>query len=51
MWIATLFETLNRYRRFRASLREIATLDDHALRDIGLNRSELVGKAWEAAHR
>jgi uncharacterized protein YjiS (DUF1127 family) len=49
MWILTLLDTLNRYRRFRASMHQLNTLNDATLRDIGLDRTEITGKAWEAA--
>ena len=36
-----LMQTLLREQRRRATIRELAALDDHALRDIGLNRSQI----------
>ncbi|MDP2330241.1 MAG: DUF1127 domain-containing protein [Reyranella sp.] len=51
MFIASLVGTLMRYLRYRAQLTSISKLDDHILRDIGLNRGELRSAAWDiAAH-
>jgi uncharacterized protein YjiS (DUF1127 family) len=35
----TVSATLGEWRRRASSRRELATLDDHALRDIGLDRA------------
>jgi len=51
MWIISIFDTVNRYRRFRKTLRYVTALDDQALQDVGLKRDELVGAAWTAAFR
>ena len=38
-------EGFSRRRRIRRTVRELAALDDHTLRDIGLNRSSIVSTA------
>jgi len=44
-----LFEAIKQYLRYREQLSCIAQLDEHILRDIGLNRSELSAAAWHRA--
>ncbi len=39
--IVGAFEGFKRWRTRQASIRELAALDDHMLRDIGIHRSEI----------
>ncbi|MES2196731.1 MAG: DUF1127 domain-containing protein [Pseudomonadota bacterium] len=47
MFIASLVGAIAQYLRYRSQLTSISSLDDHTLRDIGLNRSELRSAAWD----
>jgi uncharacterized protein YjiS (DUF1127 family) len=49
MFIASLIGAIAQYLRYRSQLTSISRLDDHILRDIGLNRSELRSAAWDMA--
>jgi len=51
MSIAALWNLYLSWRRYRASLRALSRLDDRMLQDIGLNRSQIPGVAWEASTR
>jgi uncharacterized protein YjiS (DUF1127 family) len=51
MWILSIFDAITKYLKFRRNLRDLRTLDERTLRDIGLNRSELAGRLWEKAWR
>lgn len=51
MILSHFFRFLRQWRRFNASLRELDALSDRELADIGLNRSDIVRVAWEAAER
>jgi uncharacterized protein YjiS (DUF1127 family) len=39
MYIGTLLRAFAQWRRHRIAVRELSTLDDRALSDIGLNRT------------
>jgi uncharacterized protein YjiS (DUF1127 family) len=47
MFIASLVGTITQYLRYRSQLASISRLDDHILRDIGLDRGVLRSAAWE----
>jgi uncharacterized protein YjiS (DUF1127 family) len=49
MLIGVLFDTIRRYLRYRENVSCIARLDEHILRDIGVNRGELFAQAWDRA--
>lgn len=49
MFIASLVGAIAQYFRYRSQLISISRLDDHILRDIGLNRGELRSAAWDMA--
>jgi uncharacterized protein YjiS (DUF1127 family) len=40
---------LRSWRRYNASVRELSSLGDRELADIGISRSEIPARAWEAA--
>lgn len=46
MYIATLIRSFSAWRKYRTAVRELASLDDRALRDIGLNRTQIRHAAW-----
>jgi len=46
MYLANLIRAFAAWRRYRTGLKELAALDDRALRDIGLNRTQLQRAAW-----
>ncbi|MGH6770748.1 MAG: DUF1127 domain-containing protein [Xanthobacteraceae bacterium] len=39
------------WKRYQASLRELSRLDDRALADIGISRSDIPRIAWDTATR
>ena len=47
--IATLIGTFASWRRYRAAVRQLADLDDRALSDIGLNRTDIRRAAWSGS--
>ncbi len=49
MFIASLVGAIAQYLRYRSQFTSISRLDDHILRDIGLNRGELRSAAWDMA--
>lgn len=49
-WCARLFAAWRQASERRRAERQFASLDTHALRDLGLHRSEL-GSCWAEAHR
>lgn len=49
MFIAKIVHLLKVWRRYDASLRELSSLGDRELADIGINRSEISRIAWENA--
>jgi uncharacterized protein YjiS (DUF1127 family) len=49
MLIGILFDTVRRYLRYRENVSCIAELDEHILRDIGVDRGELIAEAWDRA--
>jgi uncharacterized protein YjiS (DUF1127 family) len=46
MFIATLVRSFAAWRKYRIAVRELASLDDRALYDIGLNRTQIKQAAW-----
>jgi uncharacterized protein YjiS (DUF1127 family) len=51
MWIVAVFKTIRAYRAFNRNMRELSSLDERTLRDIGISRGELLGRAWNRAWR
>lgn len=49
MLLAKAIRMYRTWRRYRASLRELAGLDDRTLHDIGINRSDIEMIAWTNA--
>ena len=52
--VSTLFHSLadrvQKYRKYRQTVRELSVLGDHELTDLGLNRSMLRSVAYRAAY-
>ncbi len=46
-----IFNFLQAWRRYNASLGELSHLNDRELADIGIARSDIPRIAWEDAHR
>jgi uncharacterized protein YjiS (DUF1127 family) len=46
MYIGTLIQLFAAWRKYRIAVRELASLDDRALHDIGLNRTQIRQAAW-----
>jgi uncharacterized protein YjiS (DUF1127 family) len=51
MLIPKLIRWLRTWAHYRQGLRELGQLDDRALADIGISRSEIPDIAWQNAHR
>jgi len=49
--LLAVFRFLRSWRRYNTSLRQLSHLDDHALADIGISRSDIPRVAWDAANR
>ena len=41
MYLSSLIRSFAAWRRYRAAVQQLASLDDRALRDIGLNRTQI----------
>ena len=41
MYLASLLQGFTAWRRYRLAVRQLGDLDDRALRDIGLTRSQI----------
>ena len=44
--LATLIRACAEWRRYRNAVQQLGNLDDRALRDIGLNRTQIKRAAW-----
>jgi uncharacterized protein YjiS (DUF1127 family) len=49
--LVAIINFLRAWRRYNASLRELAQLGDRELADIGITRSDIPRIAWDSAHR
>ena len=47
--MTTLIGTFASWRRYRAAVQQLASLDDRALRDIGLSRTDIKRAAWSGS--
>ena len=50
MILTQLVRFLRSWRAYNQSVRELSSLGDRELADIGLNRSDIPAVAWDAAH-
>jgi uncharacterized protein YjiS (DUF1127 family) len=51
MLLAQLINFLRQWRNYNEILRELTSLDDRQLADIGISRSDIPRVAWESAER
>jgi uncharacterized protein YjiS (DUF1127 family) len=51
MYISTLLRAFAEWRKYRAAVRELSTLDDRILNDIGLNGTTIREAARTGARR
>ena len=51
MYIATRIRSCAAWRKYRVAIHQLAELDDHSLRDIGISRSQIKGAAWSGLGR
>lgn len=49
MILISIARFLRRWRVYNQSIRELSRLGDRELADLGLSRSEIPSRAWEAA--
>ncbi len=46
MFLSTILTGINRWFRYRATLRELSGLTDRELDDLGINRDDIASVAW-----
>ena len=46
MFITSILSALQRWLRYRETLRELSRLSDRELNDLGIHRSDIAGVAW-----
>ncbi len=51
MILSTILRMLRSWRRFNNNLRELNSMGDRELADIGLSRSDIPRIAWESSQR
>ena len=51
MFLSSVIRALRSWRRFNTNLRELNSLGDRELSDIGISRSDIPRVAWDAAER
>ncbi|MFD3191144.1 DUF1127 domain-containing protein [Sedimentitalea sp. HM32M-2] len=49
-WLHTAIGRLNRFRKFRQTIKELSRLEDSQLEDLGLTRAMIRRVAYQAAH-
>ena len=49
--LLSILTFINSWKRYNASLRELHSLGDRELADLGITRSDIPRVAWEAATR
>jgi uncharacterized protein YjiS (DUF1127 family) len=49
MLLTKLIHFLRAWRKYNASVRELSSLGDRELADIGISRGDIPAVAWEAA--
>jgi uncharacterized protein YjiS (DUF1127 family) len=47
--LVAIFNFLQTWKRYNASLRELSRLNDRELADIGISRSDIPRIAWDSA--
>jgi uncharacterized protein YjiS (DUF1127 family) len=51
MLLSSIIRALRSWRRFNNNLRELNSMGDRELSDIGISRSDIPRVAWEASQR
>ncbi|MGZ5853786.1 MAG: DUF1127 domain-containing protein [Xanthobacteraceae bacterium] len=51
MILSNIIRVIRSWRRFNSSLRELNSLGDRELADIGISRSDIPRVAWDASQR
>ncbi len=51
MFLTHLIQAYRQWRRYNATLKELARLNDHELSDIGITRADIPRAAWENSER
>jgi uncharacterized protein YjiS (DUF1127 family) len=51
MILSTIVRMIRSWRRFNASMRELNSMGDRELADIGISRSDIPRLAWESSQR
>jgi uncharacterized protein YjiS (DUF1127 family) len=51
MLLSTIVKMIRSWRRFNSSLRELNSMGDRELADIGISRSDIPRIAWESSQR
>lgn len=51
MILSNIVRVIRSWRRFNSSLRELNSLGDRELADIGISRSDIPRVAWDASQR
>ena len=46
MFLSTILTGINRWLRYRETIRELSGLSDRELSDIGIHRSDISSVAW-----
>ena len=47
MFLSSILSAVNRWLRYRATVRQLAGLTDRELDDIGISRSDIASVAWQ----
>ena len=51
MFLSRLLRLMSTWQKYNSSVRQLSNLDDRELADIGIARSQIRARAWDAAHR
>ncbi len=48
MFLSTILTGINRWLRYRETVRQLSGLTDRELRDLGVHRSDIAAVAWSS---
>ncbi len=48
MFLSTILAGINRWLRYRSTVRQLSRLTDRELNDIGISRSDISAVAWRS---
>lgn len=51
IFLSKLLRLMSTWQKYNQSVRQLSNLDDRELADIGIARSQIRARAWDAAHR